>query len=65
MWWQPAEIPPVRRAAVQATPLRGADWMVWLGWVRSPQSIEVRFPPRPGRGRRRRASYTTAPVDAV
>ncbi|WP_261384182.1 hypothetical protein [Streptomyces sp. T12] len=40
------------------------DWMVRLGWVRSPQSIEVRF----GTSRARAvdvALYATASVDAV
>ncbi|MFH9087700.1 hypothetical protein [Streptomyces sp. NPDC017673] len=40
------------------------DWMVRLGWVRSPQSIEVRF----GTSRAGAvdvALYTTASVDAV
>ncbi|MFI7020959.1 hypothetical protein [Streptomyces sp. NPDC050164] len=32
------------------------DWMVRLGWIRSPQSIEV-LRHLPGRGRRRRALH--------
>ncbi|MGW7658407.1 hypothetical protein ACWGJ7_42145, partial [Streptomyces tendae] len=40
------------------------DWMVRLGWIRSPQSIEVRF----GTSRAGAvdvALYTTASVDAI
>lgn len=40
------------------------DWMVRLGWVRAPQSIEVRFGNQPGRAVDV-ALYTTASVDAV